>query len=74
VPALYGKSRQVSETLKDLGKTNGGPYSRIHCYECHPVPHGAVVARKDAVIEAGGYQETSTSGKSVLEDFFSGLE
>jgi glycosyltransferase involved in cell wall biosynthesis len=70
IAAVYGKSRFISQDGEDLQKTHGSPYSRINCYECHPVPHGSVIARRQAIDAVGGYLETGASEKSVLIDFF----
>ena len=69
-PGVYGKSRFISAASADLGITHGSPFSRVNCYQCHPVPHGGVVVRRDAAAAVGGYMETSLGNDSVLEDFF----
>ena len=53
-----------------MDKTHGSPYSRINCYDCHPVPQGAVLAKKELFTKIGGYKSTSDKELNVLEDFF----
>lgn len=68
--AVYGKCRFMTESGEPMEKVHGSTYSRVNCFVCHPVPQGAVIAKKEFFLKCGGYIPTSQTGPSVMEDFF----
>jgi hypothetical protein len=70
IVATYGKMRHVDANLKDLGRIQGGSFSRFVLPFVNYVSQGGIIMRRKAVLDAGCYLETGLGNRSLGADLF----
>lgn len=68
--AAYGKLRRITEAGDDLHLSSGLPFSTFYLAYGALAMHSGTMARRSAMVKAGGYLETNEGKKSLSEDYY----